>query len=139
MAHDGLNWPKQAETPPLTGLKLHPEQRPWPMKSSAMGVDSGVKSVSQQQQAQTVGKASIPWYDDRSLARYVTKRERQGERERERERRKTDRRQTSKQKGKQLSENKLSRQQHIQAHTYICMCRHIYIYIHKLCMYANTS
>ena len=97
MAHDGLNWPKQAETPPLTGLKLHPEQRPWPMKSSAMGVDSGVKSVSQQQQAQTVGKASIPWYDDRSLARYVTKREEgQGERERER-REKEDRQKADKQ------------------------------------------
>ena len=67
------------------------------MKSSAMGVDSGVKSVSQQQQAQTVGKASIPWYDDRSLARYVTKRERQGERERERAREKEDRQKADKQ------------------------------------------
>ena len=35
-----------------------------------MGVDSGVKSVIQEKKAQTVGKASIPWYDVRSLALY---------------------------------------------------------------------
>ena len=37
------------------------------MKSSAKGVAKGVKSVAQERRAQMVGKASMPWYDVRSL------------------------------------------------------------------------